>query len=191
VTITETTARTGLDVANRVRGRDIQMAASADLRRRVLMISGAIDTNDHDIAVTFELPAAGRWQVIKSETNLTSAAWLAWQMIASDGSRFVEDSSAMMVSQQFKQTFMAPDGRRIVFYDGEVRPGEAVLKLFSIESNDREATISHYRFGEPMPDPTTPSTPPKPTKDLLDEAVANGFERKPVIELFIPVTVIA
>jgi hypothetical protein len=177
---------TGLDVANRVRARDIQMAASADLRRRVLMISGAIDTNEHDIAVCFELPEAGRWQVIKSETNLTDQPWLAWQMTAGDDTRFVQDQQTMMVSQQYGQTFMTPDEKRIVFYDGEVRPGEAVLKLFTIEcGRRRRGNISHARFTP------APTESPSKTKNRLEAAVPAGFEPKPVIELIIPVTVIA
>lgn len=52
----------GLDVSTRVRARDIQMAGVADVRRRVLMISGAIDTTEHDVSVSVNLPepAAGR-----------------------------------------------------------------------------------------------------------------------------------
>ena len=69
----------GLDVSTRVRARDIQMAGVADLRRRVLMISGAIDTTEHDLAISVNLPEAGRWQVIESATNLTDKTWIAMQ----------------------------------------------------------------------------------------------------------------
>ena len=34
----------GLDVSSRVRARDVQLAAVAHLRHRVLMITGAVDT---------------------------------------------------------------------------------------------------------------------------------------------------
>lgn len=61
----------GFDIANRVRARDVQMAAVADIQNRTLMLTGAIDTNAHDINVAFELPTPGRWQVVKAETNLT------------------------------------------------------------------------------------------------------------------------
>ena len=71
----------GLDVSGRVRARDIQMAGVADVRRRVLMISGAIDTPDHDISISVNLPEPGRWQIIKSETNLTDRTWVAMQAV--------------------------------------------------------------------------------------------------------------
>jgi hypothetical protein len=174
----------GLDVAGRVRARDIQMAASADLSRRTLMISGAIDTNDHDISVCFELPDSGRWQVIKSESNLTDSSWLTWQMTTGEGTRFVNDAEAMIVSRQFAQTFMTPDERRITFYDGEVRPGEAVLKLFTIECAKRRTEISHARFTAP-PDET-----PEKVRSSIERVVRDGMAPKPVIETVIPVTVI-
>ncbi|MER6712269.1 MULTISPECIES: DUF6423 family protein [unclassified Streptomyces] len=174
----------GLDVQTRVRARDIQMAASADLERRVLMISGAIDTKEHDIAVSFELPDAGRWQVIKSESNLTDAPWLTWQMTAGEGTRFVNDADAMVVSRQFAKTFMTPDQSRIMFYDGEVRPGEAVLKMFTIECATRRGKVSHSRFQPP------PTESPKKVNGLIEEYVANGMPPKPVIEVVVPVTLI-
>jgi hypothetical protein len=174
----------GFDVQTRVRARYIQMAASADLQRRVLMISGAIDTKDHDIAVSFELPEAGRWQVIKSESNLTDAPWLTWQMTAGEDTRFVNDADAMIVSRQFAKTFMTPDQRRIMFYDGEVRPGEAVLKMFTIECAKRRGNASHARFSP------APTESPKKVKSMVDEYVANGMPPKPVIEVVIPVTLI-
>ncbi|MFV2084762.1 DUF6423 family protein [Micromonospora sp. LOL_021] len=174
----------GFDVQTRVRARDIQMAASADLQRRVVMISGAIDTKDHDIAVSFELPEPGRWQVIKSESNLTDAPWLTWQMTAGEGTRFVDDADAMVVSRQFAKTFMTPDQRRIMFYDGEVRPGEAVLKMFTIECAKRRGSVSHSRFSP------APTESPKKVKNLIEEYVANGMPPKPVIEVVIPVTLI-
>ena len=174
----------GYDLRTQVRARDIQMTASADLSRRVLMISGAIDTKDHDVAVTFLLPEAGRWQVIKSETNLSDAPWVTWQMTAGEGTRFVQDEQAMVVSQQFAKTFMTPDQKRITFYDGEVRPGEAVLKMFTIECTKRRGLASHGRF---QPAPTES---PKKVKDMIDDYVANGMPPKPVIEVVVPVTVI-
>lgn len=174
----------GFDVQTRVRARDIQMAASADLSRRVLMISGAIDTKDHDVAVTFELPEAGRWQVVKSESNLTDAPWLTWQMTAGEGVCFVNDADAMTVSRQFANTFMTPDGHRITFYDGEVRPGEAVLKMFTIECARRRGLVSHGRFSP------SPTESPKKVKDMVEEYVTNGMPPKPLIEVVIPVTLI-
>src|SRR4029078_7736584 len=120
----------GLDVTGRVRGRDIQMAAVADVRRRALMVSGAYDTGDHDVSVMINLPEPGRWQVIKSETNLTDQTWVAMQVTTDEDTHFLEGSGALILPRQFAKTFMTPDLRRLTFYDGEVRPGEAVLKVF-------------------------------------------------------------
>src|SRR5581483_4497627 len=110
----------GLDVSGRVRARDIQMAGVADVRRRVLMISGAIDTADHDISLCVNLPEPGRWQVIKSETNLTDQTWVAIQATTDDESVFVSDADTMVMSRQFAKSFITPDHRRLTFYDGEV-----------------------------------------------------------------------
>jgi len=49
----------GLDVSSRVRARDIQMAAVADVRRRVLMVSGAYDTIDHDVSLSLTCRSRG------------------------------------------------------------------------------------------------------------------------------------
>src|SRR6266496_5819716 len=136
----------GLDVSGRVRARDIQMAAVADVRRRVIMISGAIDAPDHDVSVCINLPEPGRWQVIKSETNLTDETWVAMQVTTDEDSHFINDEDTMIVSRQFAKTFMTPDLRRLTFYDGEVRPGEAVLKVFEIESTSRRPTYAHARY---------------------------------------------
>src|ERR1044072_4883270 len=75
----------GLDVSGRVRARDIQMAGVADVRRRVLMISGAIDAVDYDVSVSINLPEPGRWQIIKSETKLTDQSRGAMQVPTDEG----------------------------------------------------------------------------------------------------------
>ena len=172
----------GLEIAGRVRAKDIQMAATADPIRRVLMISGAIDTNDYDIAVTFDLPLAGRWQVIKSETNLSDRPWLAWQMTCDPDCRFVDDAEAMMLSRQYAKTFVTPDSDRFVFYDGEVRPGEAVLKSFVIESTKKRVKLNHTRYTAP------PNEDPAKTKSGIDRAVAHGMDMKPVLEIGVHVS---
>ncbi|NUT53226.1 MAG: hypothetical protein HOV94_38975 [Saccharothrix sp.] len=160
------------------------MVASADLSRRVLMISGAIDARDHDVAVSFELPEAGRWQVVKSETNLTGAPWLTWQMTAGEGTRFADGADALVVSRQFAKAFVTPDRGRLAFYDGEVRPGEAVLKMFSIDCAEPRGRATHARFSPP------PAASATRTRSLVDEYVAHGLPPKPVVDVVIPVTLI-
>lgn len=174
----------GLDVAGRVRARDIQMAAVADVRRRVLMVSGAIDAIDHDVSVCINLPEAGRWQVIKSETNLTDQTWVAMQVTTDEDTHFVDGGDAMILSRQFAKTFMTPDLRRLTFYEGEVRPGEAVLKVFEIESSSRRPMYAHARYS-PIATETAEASSEK-----LQQLIADGMPQRPVVELIVPVTVI-
>jgi len=174
----------GLDVSSRVRARDIQMAGVADLRRRVLMVSGAIDTVDHDVSVTINLPEPGRWQIIKSETNLTDQVWVAMQVTTDEDTHFVNDADTMVVSRQFAKSFMTPDLRRLTFYEGEVRPGEAVLKVFSVETGKRRPAYAHAQYSPVSTDSAEASGL------SLERLVADGLPQRPVLELIVPVTVI-
>jgi hypothetical protein len=174
----------GLDVSGRVRARDIQMAGVADLRRRVIMISGAIDTPDHDLSLCVNLPEPGRWQIIKSESNLTDQTWVAIQATTDEETTFVNDADTMVLSRQFAKSFMTPDQRRLTFYDGEVRPGEALLKVYSIETSARRPSYTYSRYS------------PVTTEDLansagrLEQMLTEGLPQRPLIELIVPVTVI-
>ena len=172
----------GLDVSSRVRARDVQMTGTADLGRRVLMITGAIDTTDHDVSVSVSLPEPGRWQVIKAETNLTDQTWVAMQAVMDEDSTFLDD--AMLMSPQFSKSFMTPDQRRLTFYDGEVRPGETVLKTYSMETGGRKPTYFYSRYSPIATDSAEQS------QQTLDELVTNGMGQRPVVELIVPVTVL-
>jgi Family of unknown function (DUF6423) len=174
----------GLDVSSRVRARDIQMAGVADVRRRVLMISGAIDTADHDVSVSLRLPEPGRWQVIKSETNLTDQTWVAMQVTTDENTQLINEADTMVVSRQFAKSFMTPDLRRLTFYDGEVRPGEAVLKVYSMETTGRQPAYAHTQYS-----PVSTDTPEQ-VAQTLEQLVADGMPARPVLELIVPVTVI-
>lgn len=173
----------GIDVSARVRARDIQMGAVADVRRRVLMVSGAIDTTEHDVSVSLSLPEPGRWQVIKSESNLTSDTWVAMQVTTDSDSAIVDDADTMVLSRQFAKSFLTPDQRRLTFYDGEVRPGEAVLKVFSIDSSSRRPAYAHARYSPVSADRADADS-------SLDSIVSNGMPQRPVVELHVPVTVL-
>jgi hypothetical protein len=167
-----------------VRARDIQMAGVADVRRRVLMISGAIDTTDHDISLCVNLPEPGRWQIIKSMTNLTDQTWVAIQVTTGEESSFVDDGENAVISRQFSKTFMTPDQRRLTFYDGEVRPGESLLKMYSLETSARRPTYSYSQYSPIAMDSMETSA----TK--LGHMITDGLPSRPVIELIVPVTVI-
>jgi hypothetical protein len=174
----------GLDVSTRVRARDIQMAGVADVRRRVVMISGAIDTVDHDVSVCINLPEPGRWQIIKSETNLTDKTWVALQVTTDEDSHIVNDADTMVLSRQFAKSFMTPDLRRLTFYDGEVRPGEAVLKVYSIETSKRRPVYAHTQYSPVATDS------PEVSAQTLERLVSDGIPARQVLELIVPVTII-
>lgn len=174
----------GLDISSRVRARDIQMAAVADVRRRVLMISGAIDATDHDVSVCINLPETGRWQVIKSETNLTDRTWTVMQVTTDEDTQFVDDGDTMILSRQFARTFLTPDLRRLTFFDGEIRPGEAVLKVFDLECTTRRPVYAHAYYS-----PVSTDTPEK-SADAMEQMIADGLPQRPVLEIIVPVTVI-
>ncbi|HEY3260975.1 MAG TPA: DUF6423 family protein [Pseudonocardiaceae bacterium] len=160
------------------------MAAVADLRRRVLMVSGAIDVTDHDVSVCLNLPEPGRWQVIKSETNLTDQTWVAMQVTCDEDSHFVNEADTLVLSRQFAKTFMTPDQRRLTFYQGEVRPGEAVLKVFSLEASKRRPAYAHARYSPIATDSAEQSA------QTLRRLITDGMPERPVVELIVPVTVI-
>jgi hypothetical protein len=174
----------GLDVSTRVRARDIQIAGVADVRRRVLMISGAIDTIDHDISVCVNLPEPGRWQIIKSETNLTDQTWVAMQVTTDEDSVFVSDDDTLVLSRQFAKSFMTPDQRRLTFYDGEVRPGEAVLKVYTLETSGCRPSYAYSRYSPIATDTAEQSA------QTLQQIVSDGMQQRPVIEVIVPVTII-
>jgi hypothetical protein len=174
----------GLDVSGRVRAKDIQIAGVADVRRRVLMISGAIDTTEHDVSICVNLPEPGRWQIIKSETNLTDKTWVAMQVVTDDDSTFVNDADTLVLSRQFAKSFMTPDQRRLTFYDGEVRPGEAVLKVYTLETSVRRPAYSYSRYSPISTDSAEQSA------QTLEQLITDGMRQRPVIEVIVPVTVI-
>jgi len=171
----------GLDVSGRVRARDIQMAAVADVRRRVIMISGAIDAPDHDVSVSINLPESGRWQVIKSETNLTDQTWVAMEVTTDEDSHFVNDADTMIMSRQFAKW---PDGRRLTFYEGEVRPGESLLKVYTMETNSRRPMYSHKKYSPISTDSQEQSG------QTLEKLITDGMPQRPMLEMIIPVTII-
>jgi hypothetical protein len=174
----------GLDTATRVRARDIEMAGVADLSRHVLMISGAIDTTDHDIALVVNLPEPGRWQVIKSETNLTYQTWVAMQISTDEESMFIDEPKSLVMCRQFAKSYLSPDQRRLTFYDGEVRPGEAVVKMYSMETTGNRPAYSYSRYSPVATDS------PEQSMDKLERLVAEGMPQRQVVEVIVPVTVV-
>jgi hypothetical protein len=160
------------------------MAGVADMRRHVLMVSGAIDTIDHDVVVCVNLPEPGRWQVIESASNLTDQTWVAMQAATDEDSVFLNDAETIVLSRQFAKSFMSPDQRRLTFYDGEVRPGEALLKTYSMETSAHRSTYTYSRYS-----PIATDTPEK-SAETLERLVAVGLPQRQVIEVIVPVMVV-
>jgi hypothetical protein len=148
------------------------------------MISGAIDTPDHDMSLVVNLPEPGRWQVIKSETNLTDQTWVAIQVTTDEESTFVNDADTLVLSRQFAKSFMTPDQRRLTFYDGDVRPGESLLKVYSLETSSQRPAYTYSRYS-PVSEAALAER-----QGRLEGMLTEGFPQRPVVELIVPVTVI-
>lgn len=165
-------------VTDRLRAKDVQMRASVDETRRLVLVTGAIDTNDHVILARVALPAPGRWQVIKSETNLTDRTWRAWQVGFGAGTTAsVEEPHH--ASRQYASTFVPEDRSRVTFHDGEVRPGEPILKMFTVECAGPELSLTHNRYVDEPDEPELPEAE-------LELAVVAGLPAKPVLEVYMP-----
>ncbi|HEX9337375.1 MAG TPA: DUF6423 family protein [Pseudonocardiaceae bacterium] len=160
------------------------MTAIANVQRKLLLISGAVDATDHDVSMAIPLPTSGRWTIVKAETNLTDQTWVAMQITTDEDTTFVSDSDTMISSCQFSKTFMTPDQRRLTFYQGEVRPGEAAVKMFDLECTSGRPAYAHARYSRVATDTVERS------EQVLEQLIADGMPQKPVLELIVPVTVI-
>jgi hypothetical protein len=110
------------------------MAAVVDSRRRFVLLTGAIDQNEQNILMSIELPDGGLWTFIKAEVNLSDDAWYAWKITLGRGFRIPRNpGDRYAVARQFAQAHYLDDQNSILFTDGEVRPGESVLKVFNVE----------------------------------------------------------
>ncbi|HLX51520.1 MAG TPA: DUF6423 family protein [Streptosporangiaceae bacterium] len=178
-------------VADTYRAKDIEMAAKVDTVNRLVLVTGAIDTNEHSILVRIELPSAGRWQVIKSETNLTDRSWTAWQVSLGEGTTVAGDAAVQNLSRQFEKVYVPEDRSRITFYGGEVRPGEAILKMYTLDAKVPRIVMAHAREldeGDDEPDEEVPAPPEE--SELPEARIRRGLPAKPYIEVFLPVTLI-
>lgn len=116
-----------------MRAKDIKMTAIVDSENREILITGAIDTNGITINAKGELPESGVWRVIKSETNLTDGVWKAWQVSFGDGISLNSFCESDFICRQFDSVKIDKDNNRVIFYGGEVRPGEPILKIFKVD----------------------------------------------------------
>lgn len=168
------------------RAKDITMAATVDTANRTVLITGAIDTNDRDILVRVELPETGIWRVIKAETNLTNEVWAAWQITLGEGTQILpEVEGGTNVCQQYKKLFIDESLERFCFYEGEVRPGEPVLKQFTLKTKIPRIVMSHNRA-----QPTFIETEEEQSAGEVPEAVVRGLMPKPYVESWLEARIV-
>jgi hypothetical protein len=106
------------------------------------------------------------------------------QATLDEDSTFVNDAETMVMSRQFAKSFMTPDLRTLTFYDGEVRPGEALLKVYSLDTTGRKPAYVSSRYSPVVADG------PVKTPEQIEQMVADGLPQRSVIEVIVPVTVI-
>jgi hypothetical protein len=158
------------------RSKENFMRGAAYEDKRLLYVTGSIDMTDTTIVMYADLPCAGPWTVIKAETNLTQNSWFAWQMRIGGDSKFPHETLEVNGSEQFKKSLYDSVDNRIVFYDGEVRPGEPVLKHFKVVIGPScRLCLSHNRY-------TTLSMGSQ--KDEIPEIYRKGFGyEQPIVEV--------
>jgi Family of unknown function (DUF6423) len=117
-----------------MRTEEMHLAAVADPDRQILLMTGAIDTNEFGVLVRLEVPKTGVWTIIKAESNLTTESWTHMVIFLGRGITMPNDASARyLLSQQYSEAAYFPRENAIVFGAGEVRPGEPMLMMFSVE----------------------------------------------------------
>jgi hypothetical protein len=161
-----------------MRSRDMHMSAKAIVDKRAVLLSGSIDENGLTVGARFTLPEPGIWTVYKAETNLTDDAWQAWQVRVGGGATLVTNEEAMTACQQYDNITFLKEPEGVIFHGGQVRPGEPILKIFTINASGGSDVVSHNR-SILLPD------------DLLEDAVSRGFGfEEPVLTIDVPVKVI-
>jgi len=132
-----------------MRTNDMHMKALVNLEKREIFLTGAIDEDETRICMEIDLPEAGNWRIIKSETNLTDYAWTGW-LINLNGQIHVPEDGQLS-GHQFSENLYYPDLNALMFYGGEVRPGEPVLKVMDFFTKEKKITMSHSRCGSDGP----------------------------------------
>lgn len=130
-----------------MRADDLHMAATIDPKNRFILVTGAIDRNDATVVLRVdEIPEPGLWTVVKAEVNLTGEPWTAWQMTLGDGVALPDKGDRLLLCRQLPQAEYFGDRNAIVFSGGEVRPGEAVLKVARLVIEKGLMVMSHNRM---------------------------------------------
>ena len=162
-----------------MRAKNMHMGATIYQAQRTIFVTGAIDTNDCKIKVRISVPDSGVWQIIKAETNLTNEAWSAWQ-VGLGYKNIVPETATPPMCRQFSNASNCVDSNRIIFFDGDIRPGEPILKVFHVElmPGTREVCLNHSRI----------LVSKLKTEGLSIKEVENAFDnlKNPEIEIIVP-----
>lgn len=168
-----------------MRATDVHMSAAIDVEKRIVLVTGSIDTDEYQIIMRVPLPSAGEWTLIKAETNLTNDPWIAWQMQLGEGISIPmkDGQPELLTSRNYGYTRYIPESNSVIFHgggeenNGEVRPGEPILKFAKIETGMPEIVAAHSRMiPEELPE--------------FDTMIRNGnFKNSyPKMEVITPVT---
>ncbi|WP_337868154.1 DUF6423 family protein [Meiothermus sp.] len=131
-----------------LRSKDLHMAATIDMESRTIMVSGAIDVNRVTIVMRVPIPEPGEYTLVKAETNLTDEPWLCWQITLGEGvSLPLQNPTNLLLSRQFRKAKYLADRGAILFWDGEVRPGDAIFKMARLNISGNYMILSHNRGG--------------------------------------------
>lgn len=107
---------------------------------------------------------AGIWEIAKNETNSTSESWFAWEILL-PSENTIANLAGLFSSNLFAQVEVFTD--RIVFFDGEVKPGETLLKSFELEQvTSGVMSMSHSRS----------------TDMITNSEIQDGFDQLPLTE---------
>ena len=136
-----------------MRSQDIHLAVKILVPQKQILFTGAIDTNDVSVVARFPIPEPGLWTFIKAETNLTNDAWLAWQISLGAGVLIPSfKNNRIGYSRQFSDVTYNVDKKTLLFRGGEVRPGDSMLKVYTLECTeeslaefDGKGSVSHNR----------------------------------------------
>jgi hypothetical protein len=169
-----------------MRSKDLHMAAAIDVNRRTVMVTGGIDQNDQTLMMRIKIPSPGIWTFVKAEVNLTDEPWVAWQISLGGKCQIPQKHEDRLIQcRQFEECQYFEDRGHLAFFNGEVRPGEPILKIFNVEITEAGdfasdiLVMSHSRLTG-IPD-----------VDVVRAAAIRGFgENFPKLEIAVPTRLI-
>lgn len=159
-----------------MRAHDIHMGAAIDEKKKVILLTGCIDRNEHSIVLKIKVPSLGEWTIIKAEVNITDEPWTGWQINIGKGATVATTNGIpdLLMSRHFPNAKFIPEHNAVAFTGGEpVRPGDAILKYTKLDVKRHEIVLSHNRSIVPV------------VGNLLDGTFGKEY---PNIEVDVPIT---